>query len=61
MDFLNTILFWAGILLLLDGALGLIFEEKWQKIAKGINIRRLALIEVGGAILMLILYYLLNL
>jgi len=54
-----TILFWAGILFLGDGALGLVFEEKWQKLARGLNIRRLALLEVGIGLLMILLHYIL--
>ena len=44
-----SILFWAGIVFLVDGSLGLLLEEKWQKIAQGLNIRRLALLEIGVA------------
>jgi len=54
----TNILFWLGILLLVDGSLGLLFEEKWQKLANGLNIQRLALIEIGVALAMLAGHYL---
>jgi hypothetical protein len=54
-----SILFWAGIVFLVDGSLGLLLEEKWQKIARGLNIRRLALGEIGVALGLLMLHYLL--
>ena len=54
-----SILFWAGIVFLVDGSLGLLFEEKWQKLARGLNIRRLALVEIGVALGLLVLHYLL--
>ena len=54
-----SILFWAGIVFLVDGSLGLLLEEKWQKIARGLNIRRLALVEIGVAMGLLALHYLL--
>jgi hypothetical protein len=54
-----SILFWAGIVFLADGSLGLLLEEKWQKMARGLNIRRLALAEIGVALGLLALHYLL--
>jgi len=54
-----SILFWAGIVFLVDGSLGLLLEDKWQKMARGLNIRRLALIEIGMALGLLALHYLL--
>ena len=54
-----SILFWAGIVFLIDGSLGLLLEEKWQKMARGLNIRRLALGEIGVALGLLMLHYLL--
>jgi hypothetical protein len=54
-----SILFWAGIVFLVDGSMGLLFEDKWQKLARGLNIRRLALVEIGVALGLLTLHYLL--
>ena len=54
-----SILFWAGIVFLVDGSMGLLFEDKWQKLAGGLNIRRLALVEIGVALGLLALHYLL--
>lgn len=59
MNIFTSILFWAGIVFLVDGSLGLLLEEKWQKIAQGLNLRRLALVEIGVAIGLLALHYLL--
>jgi len=55
-----SILFWVGVVLLADGSLGLIFEDKWQKLARGINIRKLALIEISFAISLLIMHFFLG-
>ena len=59
MNLFISILFWAGIVFLVDGSLGLLLEERWQKIARGVNIRRLALVEIGVALGLLVLHYLL--
>ena len=59
MNLFISILFWSGIVFLVDGSLGLLLEEKWQKIARGLNIRRLALVEIGVALGLLVLHYLL--
>lgn len=59
MDLFISILFWTGVIFLADGALGLIFEDKWRKMATGINIRRLALIEIGTALSLLCVHFLL--
>ena len=58
MALFSTILFWLGIVALVDGSLGLLFEEKWQKLANGLNIQRLALIEIGVAFALLAAHYL---
>jgi hypothetical protein len=60
MSILIPILFWSGFLLLVDASLGLLFEERWKKIAKGINIRLMALIEAGVAFLLFALHYILS-
>ena len=44
-----NILFWLGILGLVDGSLGLLFQEKWQKFSGTMNIQKVALIEIGIA------------
>jgi len=48
MNIFISILFWAGIILLVDGSLALLFQEKWQKLVGGLNIQR---IGVGLAFL----------
>ena len=60
MNLFISILFWAGIVLLTDGSLGLLFEEKWQKLVRGISIRRLALIEIGISVALLAAHFLLR-
>lgn len=59
MHLFTTILFWAGIVFMVDGSLGLLFQEKWQKLAGGVNIQRLALIEIGIASALLAGHYIL--
>ncbi len=44
---------------MVDGSMGLLLEEKWQKLARGLNIRRLALMEIGLAAGLLVLHFLL--
>lgn len=59
MDALVPILFWAGILLMVDGALGLLFLEKWQRLAAGLNILQIAWIELTLAGVLLAAHYVL--
>jgi hypothetical protein len=59
MEVFTSILFWLGIVFMADGSLGLLFEEKWKKLAGGLNIQRLALIEIGMALALLAGHYLL--
>jgi len=59
MNLFISILFWAGIVFMVDGSMGLLLEEKWQKLARGLNIRRLALMEIGLAAGLLVLHFLL--
>lgn len=61
MPLFTSILFWLGIIGLVDGSLGLLFLEKWQKLTGAWNIQKIALIEIGVAWILLLLYYLLNL
>jgi len=49
----TIILFWAGIVFMVDGSLGLLFQEKWQRLIGRINIQRIALIEIGVALALL--------
>ena len=60
MSVLSSILFWSGILLVVDGSFGLLFEEKWQRIIRGLSIRRLALIEIGTGIGLLLVHFLMG-
>ena len=59
MNIVISILFWLGIVFLVDGSCGLLFQEKWQKMAGGLNIQRLALIELGVALVLLAGHYVL--
>ncbi len=60
MGALSTILFWAGIICLADGSLGILFQEKWQKLVGKLDIQRLALIEIGVGLTFLAVHYLLQ-
>lgn len=60
MNLFTTILFWAGIIMLTDGSLALLFQEKWQKMVSGVNIQRIALIEIGVAFALLAAHYILS-
>jgi len=42
---------------MVDGSLGLLFQEKWKKLAGDLNVQRIALIEFGVAALLLLLHY----
>ena len=57
MDLFISILFWAGIVALMDGSLGILFQENWQKLAGGWDIQRLALIEIGIALVLLAAHF----
>lgn len=52
-----NILFWMGIICLFDGSLGILFQEKWQKLAGKLDVQRLALIEIGVALVLLAGHY----
>ncbi len=60
MDTFISILFWAGIVFLVDGSLGLLFHEKWKKWVGGLNIQRIALIEIGVGLAFLAAHYMLE-
>ena len=57
MNPIASILFWAGIVLLVDGSLGILFQERWQKLVENIDIQRIALIEVSVGLVLLAVHY----
>ena len=57
MSTFSNILFWLGIIALFDGSFGLLFQEKWQKLAHGLNIQRVAFIEIGVGLALLAGHY----
>jgi hypothetical protein len=59
MNLFISILFWSGVVLMADGALALLFQERWQRLIRGFNIQRIALIEIGAACALLAAHYLL--
>jgi len=58
MSTLASILFWTGIVLMFDGALGLLFQEKWKKLVEGLDVPRMALIEISVALVLLAAHFL---
>ncbi|MDZ8118999.1 hypothetical protein [Pontiella agarivorans] len=60
MDVFVNILFWLGVFALVDGSLGILLKEKWQKMAGEMDIQKIALIEIGLAWVFLILYFVLQ-
>ena len=60
MNLFISILFWTGIVFLVDGSLGLLFQEKWQRLARGLNIQRIAFIEIGAALALLGAHFMLG-
>jgi len=59
MNLFTSILFWLGIVMLVDGSLALLFQEKWQKLVGGLNIQRIALAEIGAGMVFLAAHYIL--
>ena len=57
MNPISSILFWAGIVLVVDGSLGVLFQERWQRLVEDINIQRIALIEIAVGFLSLAVHY----
>ena len=53
-------LFWCGILLLIDGSIGLLFYDRWQGLLGSFNLRRWVWIEIGIAFVLLVAYGLLR-
>ncbi|RKX33506.1 MAG: hypothetical protein DRP64_20880 [Verrucomicrobia bacterium] len=60
MNLFISILFWAGIIFLVDGSLALLFWEKWQKRVGELNIQRIASVEIGVGLALLAAHYLLD-
>jgi len=59
MNTLISILFWVGILFIVDGSFGILFREKWEKLAGELDIQRLALLEIAVGFVLLTAHYLL--
>jgi hypothetical protein len=57
MNLFTSILFWTGIVFLVDASLGLLFQEKWKKLVGGLNIQRIAVIEIGVGLALLATHY----
>ena len=51
----DAIRVWAAIILLLDAAFGFWNHERFQTLAPKINIARMALIEAGAALILVLL------
>jgi len=49
-------LFWSGILLLVDGAVGLLLYERWQTRFGFVDLTRWIWIEIGLAVVLLMGY-----
>jgi hypothetical protein len=60
MQMFTTILFWVGIVALVDGSCGLLFEDRWQKLVRHVNIRKVALVEVAVAWILIAVHFLLR-
>ena len=61
MNLFTSILFWAGIVFLVDGSLGLLYQERWKKLVGGLNIQRIAVVEIGVGLALLAAHYVLAL
>jgi hypothetical protein len=55
---MSSWLFWVGIVLLVDGSVGMLFAEKLKHRIKGFSIVKLAWVEVMSGWLLLGLYLL---
>ena len=56
---LETVRFWVAVILLLDAGLGLLLRDRAQWMMPGININRLAVIEILVACTLIIIHYVL--
>ncbi len=59
MSVFSSILFWTAIVLLADGSLALLFQERWQRWVGELDIQRMALIEIGVGMAVLGVHYIL--
>ncbi len=59
MTVLVSFLFWAGIVFLVDGSLALLFQDRWKTWVGGLNIQRIALIEIGVGLALLTSHFVL--
>ncbi len=57
MALFSAVVFWLGIVGLVDGSLGLLFEDRWQRLAGDWPLRKIAFIEIGIAGLLLVLHF----
>lgn len=55
----SSVMFWSGIVLLIDSSLGLMFHDRWQKVI-GINIQKIAFYEIGVGLTLIAFYFLVN-
>jgi hypothetical protein len=60
MQILLNILFWLGIAALVDGSLGLLYLEKWQKMTTKWDLQKIAWIEISIAWSMLAAHFILR-
>lgn len=51
------ILFWVGVVLIVDGSLGLLYLDKLRLQISARNLQRIALIEIGIGLAALVGYY----
>jgi hypothetical protein len=49
-------LFWCGVLLLVDGSVGLLFYDRWQRRLGSFNLWRWIWIEIAMALVLLSAY-----
>lgn len=57
MNTFSNIIFWLGIVALFDGSFGLLFQEKWQKMAGKMDLQKLALFEIAVAFVLLAVHF----
>jgi len=60
MQTLLNILFWLGISALVDGSLGLLYHDKWQKMVEKWNVRKIAWVEISIAWCLLAVHFVLR-
>jgi hypothetical protein len=57
MNVLVGIFFWLGIITLVDGSLGLLYQDKWQKMVKNWDVRKIAWVEISIAWCLLAVHF----